>query len=217
MRRRVTRRGQRAEDQQCDAAAERQLGEIEGELGELAQLAPAPVDDQCDERARELPVQQRRGRCEQKAKGEPDLGQRERVRLLAELEMDDEDLGEIEGEREPVPGEGGREPERRDIETVERDHPDEHARNSENGVERPDAPRRAKRVAHGRAERAQDLARRAARDGEGPDRDHRPFPLLISPSSLRAISYLTSSSSAPTRSEPCTTRPTRATPARATT
>ena len=63
VRRRVGRRGERAEDQQGDAAAERQLGEVEGELGELAQLAPAPVDDQRDERAHELSDQQRRGRA----------------------------------------------------------------------------------------------------------------------------------------------------------
>src|SRR2546430_779708 len=202
MRARVGRRGQRAEDQQRDAAAERQLGEIEGELGELAQLASAPVDDQRDERAGELPVQQCRRRCEQEAQCEPNLGQRQRVSLLAELEVDDEDFGEVEGKREPVPREGRGEPERGGIEAVDRDHPDDDARKGENGVEHPDAPRRAKRLARRSAEPAQDLARRAARDGEGPDRDHRPFPLLISPSSPRAICYLTSCSSAPARSKP---------------
>ena len=59
VRRRVGRRSERAEDQQGDAAAERQLGEVERELGELAQLAPASVDDQRDERAHELSDQQR--------------------------------------------------------------------------------------------------------------------------------------------------------------
>ena len=67
VRRRVGRRGQRAEDQQRDSAAERQLGEVEGELGELAHLAPAPVHDEGDERADELSDEQRGGSREQKA------------------------------------------------------------------------------------------------------------------------------------------------------
>ena len=61
MRRRVGRRGERAEDQERDPAAERQLGEVEGELGELAQLAPPPVHYERHERAHELSDQQRRG------------------------------------------------------------------------------------------------------------------------------------------------------------
>ena len=59
VRSRVGRRGERAEDEQRDAAAERQLDEVEGELDELAQLAPPPVDDERNKRARELSDQQR--------------------------------------------------------------------------------------------------------------------------------------------------------------
>ena len=49
------------------------------------------------------PISRAAGRAEQQAECEPDLRQRERVRLLAELEVNDEDLGEEEREREPAP------------------------------------------------------------------------------------------------------------------
>ena len=190
VRRRVGRRSERAEDDQGDPAAERQLGKVERELRELAQLAPAPVDHQRNERADELPDQQRRGRAQQQAQREPDLRQRERVRLLAELEVDDQHLGEIEGEREPVPREDRLVPERRNVGPAQRDRPHKRAGEREHSVEGPDATRCAKGLAHRRAERAQQPARRAAQVGEGTARDHRPLPLLISPSSRRAIPSL---------------------------
>ena len=60
---RVPRRRERAEDDERDSAAERELCEIERELDELALALPAG-DDQGDEGAYELPDQKGRRRAE---------------------------------------------------------------------------------------------------------------------------------------------------------
>jgi len=125
------------------------------------------------------------------------------VRLLAELQVDDEYLGEIEGKREPILVEDRRLPERRGIRrAAQRDRPHGHAYQREHSVEDPDAPRRAEGLPSRGAERAKDLARRAERDDEGPDRCHRPIPLLLSPNLPRANCVLIGYASGPTRSEP---------------
>ena len=181
--------GERAEDDERDSAAERELGEIERELDELALALPAG-DDQGDEGAYELPDQQGRRRAEQQAEREPDLRQRKRVRLLAELEVNDEDLGEVERECEGPPGQMRAGHERRAVEVVDRERPHERAGEREDTVEDPDPARRAKSLTHSDAERARRLARRWAR-GKRPG-DHRPLPLRVSPSSLQAMTHPTS-------------------------
>ena len=160
MRRRVGRRGQRAEDDQGDAAAERQLRKVEGELRELAQLAPAPVDDEGEERSDELSDQQRRRRGEEQAESQPDFCQRQRVRLLTELQVDDQNFREIERERQPVPGKNRPVPEPRLVEAADPERPHEHAGDRQHAVEGPDTAWRAKGLTRADAERAQELARR---------------------------------------------------------
>ncbi len=70
-----------------------QLREVERELDELALAASSGSRSgrrRCPRAARSAGPRAR----EQQAEREPDLRQRERVRLLAELQVDDEDLGE---------------------------------------------------------------------------------------------------------------------------
>jgi hypothetical protein len=69
--------------------------------------------------------------------------------------VDDKDLGEIEGEREPIPVEDGGLPERRGIRrSAQRDRPHGEAREDEDRVEDPHATWRAEGVTRRNAERA---------------------------------------------------------------
>src|SRR5205814_7992576 len=165
--------GERAEDDERDSAAERELREIERELDELALALPAG-DDQGNESAYKLPDQKGRRGAEQKAECEPDLRQRKRVRLLAELEVNNEDLGEVERECKSPPGQVRAGHERRAVEIADRERPHERAGERDDAVEDPDPARREKSLTHGDAERARRLTRRWAR-GNRPG-DHRPLP-----------------------------------------
>ena len=101
------------------------------------------------------------------------------MRLLAELEVDDEDLGEEERERERPPGQMRAVHERRAVEAGDRERPHDRAGERDDAVEDPDPAPRAKSLTHSDAERARRLARRAPR-GKRPG-DHRPLPLRSAP------------------------------------
>ena len=98
---------ERAKDEKRDAAAQRQLREIEREFH---RALPA-MHGECDARSHELGREQRRGRNEEQTKDEPELGQGQGVCLLAELQVHDVDLCEVErdGELPPLEREVARE------------------------------------------------------------------------------------------------------------
>jgi hypothetical protein len=75
------------------------------------------------------------------------------VRLFPELEVDDEDLGAVEGDREPPPRQVNASRMQRLVDTCDPDRPHERAGEREDAVEDPDPTRRAKSLTHSDAER----------------------------------------------------------------
>ena len=92
--------GDRPEHDHRDGCRERELGEVEDELG--GTLAADDSERRC--RPDELRHEQAAGREQVEAEDEPDLAERDRVRLPAHLHVDDVRLGEVEDERQRPPG-----------------------------------------------------------------------------------------------------------------
>src|SRR5437764_8935302 len=163
--RRIGRRTERAEDHQRNRAAEWKLREVEHELDELALGAP-PTDHQRGEGAGDLSEQKSRGSAEQQTESEPDLRQRQRMRLLSELEVDDEDLGQEERNGKLPPPQMRAVSKGWAVVRSDREGPCEGTDDRDDAAEDPDAQPCTERVTHRHGPRP--LTPRAARRDEGP-------------------------------------------------
>jgi hypothetical protein len=121
------------EDHHRDRRRQRELRHVEDELGR----ALPTHEEQSSSGTDELGAQELGGREQVQPEHEPDLAERDRVRLAPELDMDDVGLGEIEDERKCPPWDSGRN-DRVAFEVAQDAAPESDGEREEAGVVEPD-------------------------------------------------------------------------------